>query len=544
MLNRTSTSPKRILDAIAEAQRLMVHGQDVAWMLDRWAERTPEKVFLVWEPFEGDPKSWTYSEIRESADRFAAALLERDVAAGDRLLVHMENCPEFLIAVFACARIGAVAVTTNTRSVARDIEYYVDAAGITAAITQPAFASLIAESAPSLNFIIVTEDNSGAAASQFDASDYIPFDSCLSPRPTPPKRAPDASADFLIQFTSGTTSRPKPVLLTHGNFIWGAQMNARNFLVSSEDIALVFSPLFHINAVSYSTMTTLWVGGTIVLQPRLSVSRFWDVSIRNKCTWTFVIPFLVYPLMQREAPENHDYRFWMIGGYSTPLCQKFGIDVVCAWGMTETITQGIISNFHQPPPEGSIGRSAPCYDIEVRDENGNPVGPGEQGTLFVRGVPGVSLFKEYFNDPEATRDAVDAEGWLKTGDMISIDHDGYLYFLGRDKDMLKVGAENVASSEIETVIMKTGLIEECAVVGRKHYMLDEVPVVFAIPKPGDRDEIRDGIIAACKRDLADFKVVREVIFVDDFPRATLDKIVKPKLRERLTPIGPDDDYGK
>ena len=315
-------------------------------------------------------------------------------------------------------------------------------------------------------------------------------------------------------------------------------------MVSSEDIALVFSPLFHINAVSYSTMTTLWVGGTIVLQPRLSVSRFWDVSIRNKCTWTFVIPFLVYPLMQREAPENHDYRFWMIGGYSTPLCQKFGIDVVCAWGMTETITQGIISNFHQPPPEGSIGRSAPCYDIEVRDENGNPVGPGEQGTLFVRGVPGVSLFKEYFNDPEATRDAVDAEGWLKTGDMISIDHDGYLYFLGRDKDMLKVGAENVASSEIETVIMKTGLIEECAVVGRKHYMLDEVPVVFAIPKPGDRDEIRDGIIAACKRDLADFKVVREVIFVDDFPRATLDKIVKPKLRERLTPIGPDDDYGK
>ena len=544
MLNRPSTSPKRTLDTIAESQRLMVRGQDVAWMLDRWTERTPEKIFLVWEPFEGDPKRWTYAEMQESADRFAAALLERGIAAGDRLLVHMENCPEFLIAVFACARIGAIAVTTNTRSVARDIAYYVDEAGITAAITQPAFASLIADAAPSLNFIIVTEDDSGAAAPEFDMSDYISFDTCLSPRPAPPKRAPDASTDFLIQFTSGTTSRPKPVLLTHGNFIWGAQMNARNFLVSADDIALVFSPLFHINAVSYSTMTTLWVGGTIVLQPRLSVSRFWDVSIRNKCTWTFVIPFLVYPLMQRDVPENHDYRFWMIGGYSTPLCQKFGVDVVCAWGMTETITQGIISNFHQPPPEGSIGRSAPCYDIEVRDKEGKPVGPGEQGTLFVRGVPGVSLFKEYFNDPEATRDAVDDEGWLKTGDTISIDPDGYLYFLGRDKDMLKVGAENVASSEIETVIMKTGLIEECAVVGRKHYMLDEVPVVFVIPKPGDKDEIRDGIIAACKRDLADFKVVKEVIFVEEFPRATLDKIVKPKLRELLKPSGPDNDYGK
>lgn len=542
MAERTLDDPRQTFDRIKESQKLMVHGQDVAWMLDQWSARTPEKTFLVWEPFEGDPKRWTYAQMKESADRFAAALLERRVAAGDRLLVHMDNCPEFLIAVFACARIGAVVVTTNTGSVARDIEYYVDAAGISAAITQPAFASLIADAAPGLNFVIVTVDNSGAAASEFVPSEHIPFESCLSPRPAPPKRAPDASADFLIQFTSGTTARPKPVLLTHGNFIWGAQMNARNFLVSSEDTALVFSPLFHINAVSYSTMTTLWVGGTIVLQPRLSVSRFWDVSIRNKCTWTFVIPFLVYPLMQRDAPKGHDYRFWMIGGYSTPICQKFGIDVVCAWGMTETITQGIISNFHQPPPEGSIGRSAPCYDIEVRDEKGEPVGPGEQGTLFVRGVRGVSLFKEYFNDPEATRDAVDEDGWLKTGDMISIDTDGYLYFLGRDKDMLKVGAENIASSEIETVIMKTGLVEECAVVGRKHYMLDEVPVVFVIAKPGDQDDIRAGIISACKEYLADFKIVREVIFVDEFPRATLDKIVKPKLRERLTPIGPDNDY--
>lgn len=542
MINRTPDGPRGTLDRIAESQKLIVHGQDVAWMLDRWSARTPEKTFLIWEPFEGDPKRWTYAQMKESADRFAAALLERGVAAGDRLLVHMENCPEFLIALFACARIGAVAVTTNTRSVARDIEYYAEAAGISAAITQPAYASLIADAAPGLNFIIVTEDNSGEAAPDFVASKHIPFESCLSPRPAPPKRAPDASADFLIQFTSGTTARPKPVLLTHGNFIWGAQMNARNFLVSSEDTALVFSPLFHINAVSYSAMTTLWVGGTIVLQPRLSVSRFWDVSIRNKCTWTFVIPFLVYPLMQREAPKNHNYRFWMIGGYSTPLCRKFGIDVVCAWGMTETITQGIISNFHQPPPEGSIGRSAPCYDIEVRDEKGKPVGPGEQGTLYARGVPGVSLFKEYFNDPEATREAVDEDGWLRTGDMISIDKDGYLYFLGRDKDMLKVGAENVASSEIEAVIMKTGLVEECAVVGRKHYMLDEVPVVFVIAKPGDRDDIRAGIMSACKRDLADFKVVREVIFVDEFPRATLDKIVKPKLREQLTPIESDNDY--
>ncbi len=542
MTSRLSEDPGTTLARIADSQRLMVHGQDVAWILDKWAERTPDKTFLIWEPFEGAPNSWTYKEMRESADRFASALVERGISQGDRLLVHMENCPEFMIILFACARIGAVAVTTNTRSVERDIEYYVEKAEITAAITQPAFASLISKTAPDLAFVIVTKDNSGSEQPDFSHSGYVSFESCLSPRPRPPGRSPDASADFLIQFTSGTTSRPKPVVLTHGNFIWGAQMNARNFSVTSDDAALVFSPLFHINAVSYSTMTTLWSGGTIVLQPRLSVSRFWEVSIRNKCTWTFVIPFLIYPLMQRDVPKGHHYKFWMVGGYSTAIRNKFGIRVVCAWGMTETITQGIVTDPHQPPPEGSIGRAAPCYDIEIRDDDGNPVGPGGQGNLFARGVPGVSLFKEYFNDPDATRNAVDEGGWMNTGDMISIDEDGYLFFLGRDKDMLKVGAENVAASEIETVIMKTGLVEECAVVGRKHYMFDEVPVAFVIPKDGDKDDVESSIIEACKRDLADFKIVREIIFVKDFPRATLNKIVKTKLREDLIPIEPHNDY--
>lgn len=523
--------------ATARSVRLMVEGQDVYWLLERWAARTPDQRMLIWEPFEGAGRQWTYAEMKQDSDRLAGALARRGIVRGDRLLVHMENCPEFVITLMACARIGAVAVTTNTRSVGRDIRYYVDAARIRAAITQPMFHPLIAETAPELDFIMVTDDNSGEPADGAIAAER--FADALAEGGTLPPRIVDPDADYVIQFTSGTTSRPKPVLLTHGNFIWGSQMNARNFLVDHRDIALVFSPLFHINAVSYSLITTLWVGGTIVLQPRLSVSRFWEVSIRNGCTWTFVIPFLVYPLMQRDVPAAHPYRFWMIGGYSSALCRKFGIEVVCAWGMTETITQGIISSFHQPPPEGSIGRAAPCYVIEVRDDDGNPVGPGGQGVLYVRGVPGVSLFKEYFDDPEATRAAVTADGWLRTGDMISIDAEGYMYFLGRDKDMLKVGAENVAASEIEAVIMASGLVEECAVVGRRHYMLDEVPVAFVIPKKGVSASVEHDLIAHCRRNLADFKVVREVIIVDDFPRATLDKIVKARLRETLAPIEPE-----
>ncbi|MBL4839043.1 MAG: acyl--CoA ligase [Kordiimonadaceae bacterium] len=478
--------------------------------------------------------------MRQESDAFAVALLEQNVKAGDKLLVHMENCPEFLITMFACARIGAVAVTTNSRSVARDIEYYIETAGIVGAVTQPAFARLVATTAPQLNFLIVTDTDSGAAPEAYADVAHTPFQECLKTTEKPQVRRPDPAADFLIQFTSGTTSRPKPVLLTHGNFVWGAQMNARNFNATSDDIALVFSPLFHINAVSYSTMTTLWVGGTMVLQPRLSVSRFWDVSLRNKCTWTFVIPFLVYPLMQMDAPENHNYRFWMIGGYSAALRKKFNIEVVCAWGMTETITQGIISCFHHTGPDGAIGRAAPCYTVEVRDEDGKRVGPGGKGVLFIKGIPGVSLFKEYFRDPDATKAIIDEDGWLDSGDSVSIDEEGNFYFLGREKDMLKVGAENIAALEIESVIMQTGLVEECAVVAQKHYILDEVPVAFVIPKSGEHEGIRKAIMDACAKNLADFKQVRDVIFVDDFPRATLGKVMKVRLREQLPLIESDD----
>jgi len=517
------------------SQQLMVEGRDVSWMLEQWATRTPDKKFLTWEPFDSNPKDWTYLQMKEQSDSFALALRAQGVQANDKVLVHMDNCPEFLIAIFACARLGAVAVTTNSRSVARDIKYYCETVGVVGAITQPMFAQIISNTVPELNFLIVTDNNSGGEIEPCDVA-HIPFGECLNSQGTLPYRRPDPAADFLIQFTSGTTSRPKPVLLTHANFVWGAQMNARNFNATSNDIALVFSPLFHINALSYSTMTTLWVGGTMVLLPRLSVSRFWEISLRNKCTWTFVIPFLVYPLMKMDAPKEHNYRFWMIGGYSTPLRNKFNIEVVCAWGMTETITQGIISSFHHTGPEGAIGRAAPCYNVEIRDKDGKRAEPGGEGIIFIQGVTGISLFKEYYGDPKATRDIVDENGWLNSGDMASIDKEGNLYFLGRDKDMLKVGAENIAALEIESVIMQTGLVDECAVVGQKHYMLDEVPVVFVIANKGDQDDIKSKIIAACVENLADFKVVRDVIFVDEFPRATLGKVRKVELRKRLLPI--------
>jgi crotonobetaine/carnitine-CoA ligase len=178
----------------------------------------------------------------------------------------------------------------------------------------------------------------------------------------------------------------------------------------------------------------------------------------------------------------------------------------------------------------SMGRAAPEYGIAVvRDDGITPVEPDETGQLLIKGTPGLSLFAEYLNQAQATSDSFDEWGWFRTGDNVTVHEDGYMTFADRAKDMLKVGAENVAASEIERVILETGLVSEVAVVSRPDNKLDEVPVAFVIPFDPTASVV-DGITSACAEKLADFKVPHAVYAVRDLPRSTLNKVNKVELR--------------
>lgn len=523
-------------DNLLSAKQLMTAARDIPWLLAQWAERAPHKVFLVWEPFVGEASAWTYREFQRDVVAMAGGLHARGVQQGDRVLLHLDNSPEFLMSWFACAQIGAVAVSTNTRSVARDMVYFAEHAQVVCAITSPKFARLVSQSAPKLAFLVLTDTDAGEPATVPDGVDFIAFREFLDETSSCPERVAEPMANLAIQFTSGTTSRPKAVLWTHANALWGAQVNTHHMRLQHDDVALAFLPLFHTNAQSYSLLSTLWVGGTLVVQPRFSASRFWEVSLKHRCTWTSLIPFCIRAIKSQAVPEKHDYRFWGVGAHLPRVDERFGVHTIGWWGMTETVTHGIVGDFEHPGPHMCIGRPSMGYAISIRRPDGSPVGPGERGALFIKGVRGVSLFKEYFGNPEATASSFDDAGWFETGDLIQIDPEGNLFFGDRDKDMLKVGAENVAASEIESLIMETGWLEECAVVGQKHYMLDEVPVVFVIPGPRAPADLEGEIIALCKEKLADFKVVRDVHIVDELPRSTLEKIAKNQLRDLLAPI--------
>lgn len=515
-------------------------GRDVPWLLQAQVAARPDHPFVVWEPFDGavpGRRRWSYAEFASDVASLAAALAVRGVAPGQRVLIHLGNCPEFLVAWFACSHLGAVAVTTNTRSTPSELEYFATHSRAVGAITQPGLLDVVSASGVAFGFLIVTDTDLGQPAT---ASAGESFDAVLAEgaalEPLAAHRS-DALAPNSVQYTSGTTARPKGVVWTHANALWGAKTGAALLELTGDDVTVAFLPLFHTNALSYSMLSTLWSGGTLVIQPKFSASRYWDVVVRNGCTWSSSIPFMLWALMEQPRPESHRLRYWGLGASDLPAIDKaFGLRTLGWFGMTETVTLTMFSEVGKPARRGAMGTPVAGYEVKVVDDDGVPVAVGESGWLKIRGVAGVSLFLEYLDNEEATTAAFDADGWFDTGDLVTPFADGHIRFDNRGKDMLRVGAENVSAAEVERVIATVPGVRESAVVGRPDRMLDEVPVAFVIPvgEPVDGHEaFAQRIIETCTAQLAAFKVPREVIVVDEFPRVTLEKVDKKALRARL-----------
>jgi crotonobetaine/carnitine-CoA ligase len=520
-------------------------GLDVPWLVDLQAARRGQHPFIIWVPFDGPGRLWSYADFAHETRCIAAGLQFRGVRAGDRVLVHMDNCPESVLTWYACARLGAVAVTTNSRSSGNELAHFAERARVVGAVTQSKFASLVQHHCKGLRWMAVAATNSEAAPGR--APDRDTAFAALYASPSQLKqRAPDASAPAGVQFTSGSTGRPKGVVWTHANALWGARISAMHEGLCSTDIHYCYLPLFHTNAQSYSILASLWAGATVVLQPRFSASRFWDVSVAHRCTWASMIPFAYEALMDQDVPNDHVFRLWGTG-YCNMGWEKYGVKTIGWWGMTETISHGIVGSTFADDRAMSMGRPSPAYEIAVVREDGTPAAVGETAGLRIRGTPGVSVFLEYLDDSAATSASFDERGFFKTGDLVTRLDDGCLGFADREKDILKVGGESVSASEVESAILQVGGVAQAAVVGRPDRMLDEIPVAFVIPAGGDRAaaELVRRIQETCASMLADFKVPREVHIVDSFPRLALEKVDRNRLRrlaqERAEPRhGPRD----
>ena len=348
-----------------------------------------------------------------------------------------------LLAWLACGTVGAVAVTTNTKSAPAEVGWFIDKAQCVAAITQPEFVGHVATSTRELKWVAVMGDRAASG-------DTIAFDELRGDAASWKGRAIEPLRPFVIMFTSGTTNKPKAVVHTHANAVWASRIGPRNIDLRTDDRYLIYLPLFHVNAQSWSMFSILGVGATAVLMPKWSTSRFWEVVVRNDITHISVMPFVIPTLMEADKPENK-LRVGVFGLIMEVLDQMCGLDVYAAYGMTETVTHATNGRPADKLPERSMGHITPGYEFCIVDkETGKLCAEGETGELWLRGTRGIQLFLEYFDNPEANEKAFDGD-WFKTGDMVVLGEGGNIFYRERDKDLLKVGGENVSAREVEEI---------------------------------------------------------------------------------------------
>jgi crotonobetaine/carnitine-CoA ligase len=497
-----------------ELERFHMHGQDIGWLLADRAAKRADHPALIWAPRDGDGRQWTYAELKDDVHRLAAGLVDRGVRLGDHVLIHADNCPEMVLSWLACAVVGAVGVTTNTKSVSHEIASFIERTGCVGAITQPRYAAAVSEATETLKWVAVTEDNSGEAPTPEEADHGLgAFASLYGEAARWTGRPVDPMLPFCIMFTSGTTSSP-------------------NIDLTGDDRYLIYLPFFHVNAQSWSFFPALGVGATVVLTPKWSTSGFWPVVQRHEVTHISLMPFSMAPLMDPGRPST-SLRVGVFGAIIPTGPQMFGLDVYSAYGMTETVTHAVTGKPTEDLTPGSIGRAAPGYEVAIVDkETGELCLGGEPGELWIRGTRGIQIFLEYFGNPEATADSFH-DGWFKTGDVVRMGEGGVVIYVERDKDVLKVGGENVSAREVEEIIVAHAAVSKVAVVGKSHDFLNEVPVAFVVKADQQIDdaELEKALIEVCAGRLASFKVPRAVYVVEEFPLGTLDKILKNRLRD-------------
>ena len=361
---------------------------------------------------------------------------------------------------FALARLGAVCVATNAMAAGPEIAHYAESSRAMAAITQASFAELVSSHARDVRWVAAATGEGADAGHGSDSLDAL----FAEPAPAYPALDSDTAA---IMFTTGTTGKPKGVVWTHANVLWGCRYSAQVYGHRAEDVSLISLPLFHVVGLCWSFLPVLWAGGTAVLQPRFSASRFWPASIAHRATLASHVLFTSMALQSQTVPERHFYRQWTVArgdGLSQSFNRIPGLRALV--GHDRTRRAGHLRRSAFPAGRRRAGQTfAGPSSPHPRSRREGRSEPGETGELTIKGVRGLSIFQEYDGDPAATAAAFDGEGFFRTGDRVTLLDDGWIKFSDRASDIIKVGGEGVSPSEIEGVVRGVRGVRDVAVVG-------------------------------------------------------------------------------
>ena len=494
-------------------------------IIDRHAKDAPDDTFLI-DPVSGHAVS--YTELAVKVRAFADRLWHDGYRPGDTIAFALTNGIESALAVLGLFYGGWCAASVNLVAGKDIIGYVLDHSESRLVIAQETTRAAIMDAQASAGLDIPVKMLSAA---MFDAPEAKAED---APDERP---APKAGDDALLMYTSGTTGRPKGVVLTQANLLAGGAATALAHQLQRDDRAMCVLPLYHINGLVVTVMAPLVSGGSVVMPEKFSVSTFWPNIARTTCTWFSAVPTQISYLLHAEpcAAESASERLRFGRSASAPLSpdvqqafeNRFGLPIIETMGLTETAAQ-ILSN-PLPPATRKIGSPGIAFGTEVMiaDTSQHEVARGTEGEVLVRGP---DVMKNYLKTDAATREARTQDGWLRTGDLGRMDSDGYVFITGRLKELIIKGGENIAPREIDDALYTHPDIIEaaafacaCATYGQR---------VEAAVKLAPGSALNEGdLIAICKDRVGGFKAPDRVHLLDDLPKGPSGKIQRKKLSE-------------
>lgn len=515
----------------------IVGEQNLRQMWDDLARVHEDKTALIYESSTGDVQQFSYRSLNEEINRTANLFHAQGIRKGDHVALHLDNCPEFIFCWFGLAKIGAVMVPINARLLRDESAWILAHSDVRLLVTSPQFYPMYRQ---------IYDENNALINHICLIGNDIPndrgvssFSALKAQQPTTLCYAPPLSTDDTaeILFTSGTTSRPKGVVITHYNLRFAGYYSAWQCALRDDDVYLTVMPAFHIDCQCTAAMPAFSAGSTFVLIEKYSARAFWKQVRKYRATVTECIPMMIRTLMvQPETADDKQHHVREVMFYlnlseqeKDAFTQRFGVRLLTSYGMTETIV-GIIGD--RPGDKRrwpSIGRVGFGYQAEIRDENNRPLPAGQIGEICIQGIPGKTIFKEYYNRPDATEKALEAAGWLHTGDSGYCDEEGFFYFVDRRCNMIKRGGENISCIEIENILSSHPKIQDVVVIGIKDSIRDEAIKAFVVINEGEELSETE-FFEFCERNMAKFKVPSFMEIRADLPRNCSGKIIKKHLK--------------
>ena len=505
---------------------------DLSYILKQWAERQKQKEAIIFED-----KRFTYSELNGRVNALCHMLLDQKLKKGDRVAALTYNNHQFMEIFLACARLGLMMVPLNFRLVGRELIFQLNNSSPEILFMGEEFQETIHEIQGDLESVrkkVVL----GNAAPNSNIDEYEKIISS-QPRSMPsPAYEVELDDEFLVIYTSGTTGRPKGAVLTQMNVLFTSMNQIIDFQCTKKDITLTLAPLFHAGGCLILTFPMLHVGGTAVILKHFDAESALEIIRREKVSIMFAVPAMWTSIMQEPALKEADLtslRFAVSGGSSQSVDEMkqfnntFGVPLSEGYGLSEASSCSTVLMWEFAMEKaGSIGMPFLHNEVKVINEEGNKVKPGEVGEIVQKGL---TVMKGYYKLDKETKETI-TDGWLHTGDLATVDNDGFITIKGRKKEMIISGAENIYPVEIEQVLVTHQKIIEAAVIGIPDEKWGEAVQAFVVLKDGENSN-EEEIIDYCRKNLAGYKKPRSVIFMDSLPRNQAGKVQKGELRKQL-----------